>query len=670
WRKSLDFQAILDIHSIKRQINSHHTNSSIGVKGHNIKLGRGGIREIEFYAQTQQLIWGGKNPDLRTSGSCESLKALTKAGFVEEKVSIRLTEAYHFLRKLEHRLQMTNDAQTHTLPKAPEELHNLAVFTGYDDTETFKNEVLSHLKAVELYYAQLFEEAPSLSDNGNLVFTGSEHDPDTLETLCNMGFSNAKSVSDTIKGWHHGRYKAMRTTRARELLTELTPELLETLCETVQPDDAFFRFDDFLKGLPSGVQLFTLFHSNPKLLRLVAEIMGDAPRLAKYLSKRPSLLDNVLAPDFFAPLPSLEYLEKELKNILHHASGYEDILDKCRRWVKDRSFQVGVQTLQNIIDGKQAGVALTNIADVVLNKLQPYVEEEFAKKHGYIKGSGLAIIALGKMGGQEMTATSDADLIFVYDVPNEADKSDGKHPLPVSTYFARLVQRCVNSITSLTAEGRLWEVDMRLRPSGNAGPVATNLDAFAKYHKEAAWTWEHMALTKARAITGSKKLKKQVNEIITDTLCRKRECKKLKTDVSDMRNLIFSEHGTTTIWNIKHVRGGSVDIGFIVQYLQLKHAHQNSAILCTTTSEAIKQLGKHKILNQNDTLKLSKACNLWQTIQSLLSQTIEGSLEEEKVPDGLKNKLVAIIEKQDIKTLKSIMAKHRKNVQDIYNKVI
>ena len=287
WRKNLDFAAIQDIHSIKRQINAHRGGGRIAVEGHDIKTGRGGIREIEFFAQTQQLIWGGRLQELRVGPTCEALRRLAGAGRIDPATAAQLIDDYRFLRRLEHRLQMVDDAQTHALPSDRAGIERIALFLGYSETEAFVADLRAHLASVERHYAELFEQAPTLAGPGNLVFTGADDDPETLRTLSQLGFAEPASVSALVRSWHHGRLRATRSQRAREILTELVPELLKIFGATPHPDAALRRFDQFLSHLPAGVQLFSLFHANPGLLALVAEIMAGAPRLAEHLAQHP-----------------------------------------------------------------------------------------------------------------------------------------------------------------------------------------------------------------------------------------------------------------------------------------------------------------------------------------------------------------------------------------------
>jgi [glutamine synthetase] adenylyltransferase / [glutamine synthetase]-adenylyl-L-tyrosine phosphorylase len=639
WRKHLDFAAIQDIHSIKRQVNAYHGGSKIGLAGHNIKLGRGGIREVEFFAQTQQLIWGGRFPELRLPQTCPAIEALTRAGRVTPEAAQDMLAAYRFLRRVEHRLQMTEDKQTHTLPEAGPQLDALAVFLGYPDLAAFRRELFEHMTRVERHYAALFEEAPALGGPGNLVFTGAEDDPSTLETLTKLGFKDPSRVAATVRGWHHGRYRAMRSVRARELLTELMPGLLEALGRTAQPDSAFLRFDHFLSQLPAGVQLFSLFHSNPNLLTLVAEIMGDAPRLADLLSRHTNLLDSVLSTDFLAAPPDGERLRADLDQALDVVLDFQDILDVLRRWRGEREFQVGVQMLHGFIDARYAGGALSDIAETTLATLQPAVEAEFARAHGRVPGGAFAVVAFGKLGGREMTVTSDLDLIFLWDAPEDVETSDGAKPLPVSLYYQRLAQRFINAITAPTGEGKLYELDLRLRPSGNKGPLATNLDGFIAYQAKDAWTWEHLALTRARPITGPAAFRERIAATIRDVLVRPRDLAKLTRDVAEMRALMAREHPAKQPWDIKHWRGGLIDVEFIAQYLQLRHAAKHPEMLATNTALALQRALDIGVLAEADGQVLLDALRLWQAVQGLLRLSLEGDFDPTDSPPGLKQAL-------------------------------
>lgn len=637
WRKNLDFAAIRDIHSIKRQIHAHRGGGKIAVAGHNIKLGRGGIREIEFFVQTQQLIWGGRIPSLRLTGTAVALMALVAAGKVDDAAARELIAAYEFLRRVEHRLQMINDEQTHSLPDDPAALNAVAVFLGYAGTQAFSEDLLHHLQCVERHYAELFEDAPALTAaelEGNLAFTGGESDPDTLATLARLNFVKVEMVDAAVRGWHHGRCRAMRSPRARELLTELMPFLLKAIAGTPDPDATLVSFDRFLNGLPAGVQLFSMFHANPELLKLVVHIMGVAPGFAATLAHAPGVLESVLSADFFQEPPSVADLQIELEGALSRARGQEDVLDAARRWAGERNFQVGVQSLNRLLGTSDAQVAWSNVADAALRGLLPRIEAEFSATHGDVPGCGMAVVAMGKLGSREMTRNSDLDLIFVYTTPDVDAVSDGARPLPASQYFARLSQRFINAVTAPTTEGRLYEVDMRLRPSGNAGPIATSFASFERYHREQAWTWEQMALTRARVIAGPLPLVADIEKAIRATLTRPRDAQALRADVAAMRERMAREHHASSVWEVKHLRGGLVDIEFIAQYLQLKHAHAAPQVLSSNTMDALAALSAARVLAADVADELMEALGLWQQIQARLRLTFDAPLPAGEAGDG------------------------------------
>jgi len=634
WRKNLDFAAIQDIHSIKRQINAYRGGGRIAVEGHDIKTGRGGIREIEFFAQTQQLIWGGRMRELRVRSTCETLRRLAAAGRIDQLTAAELIDDYRFLRRLEHRLQMIEDAQTHALPADRAGVARIGVFLGYAKTDAFVADLLAHLTSVERHYAELFEQAPSLAGPGNLVFTGVEDDPETLDTLSRLGFAKPASVAALVRGWHHGRLRATRSQRAREILTELVPELLAIFGATPNPDTALMQFDRFLSHLSAGVQLFSLFHANPGLLALVAEIMAGAPRLAEQLAQRPALLDAVLTEGFFAPLPDRAGLAADLGRLLAGMRDYQDTLDALRRWAGERRFQVGVQLLRRLLDGPQAGAVLADIAETTLAALLPAVTADFARRHGQVPGGAFAVIGMGRLGSREMTLASDLDLILIYEAPPSSEASDGAHPLPVASYYARLSQRLIGAIIAPTAEGPLYAVDMRLRPSGAAGPIASSLAGFARYQREAAWTWEHMALTRARPVAGDAALCRRIAEVIAGVLGSAREPRRLLIDVADMRRRIAAENPRPSPWHLKNRSGGLLDLEFIVQYLVLREAASLPQVACRGTAEALRALGKAEVLSPQAQNELLQALALLRHVQAVQTLLRYGSATADPFPEA------------------------------------
>jgi [glutamine synthetase] adenylyltransferase / [glutamine synthetase]-adenylyl-L-tyrosine phosphorylase len=628
WRKYLDYAAISDIHSIKRQIHAHGGHGEIAVAGHNIKLGRGGIREIEFFAQTQQLILGGRIPSLRETRTVDALAALTDKGIIADDTRADLAAAYDFLRTLEHRLQMIEDEQTHTLPKTADGLDNVARFMGFAGTDEFSAALRAKLACVQGHYAKLFESAPSLSeDAGSLVFTGVDEDPETVQTLKKLGFSQPEALSATIRGWHHGRIRATRSEKAREKLTALMPLLLHALAKTANPDIAFTRFDKFLTGLPSGVQVFALLYSNPGLLDLIAEIVGTAPRLADHLAARPGLLDVLIDIDFLRHQPDLAELKESLAVLLRGTKAHEEKLDVVRRWTKDQQFRVGLQLLRLEIDGINAGYAFADVAEAAIEALHGAVIAQAVAAHGEIPGGEMVVIAMGRLGGREMTAASDLDLIFVYDHAPGAIASDGARPIAPSTYFARASQHLISALTVMTGEGGLYDVDMRLRPSGNKGPVAVSFETFSKYQADEAWTWERLALTRARAVAGPPALRARVEGVIRASLTAPRDAAKTLADVADMRDRLDRERPAKTAWDLKEAKGGLFDVEFMVQGLQLVHATSKPEVLNVNTLDALHALAAANALAPEDAKMLEDKARLYQSITHILRLTVEGTFD-------------------------------------------
>ncbi len=640
WRRSLDYAAINDIHSIKRQIHAHRGHGSIKTLGHNVKLGRGGIREIEFFCQTQQLILGGRVPSLRQRATTDALDQLALTGWIEPGVRDELVEAYWFLRSVEHRLQMVEDAQTHNLPETEAGLERIALFLGFAGARTFEAALRERLLTVERHYAGLFESSPDLSDSASLVFTGTDDDPDTLKHLERLGFADPAALSRRVREWHHGHIAATRSGRARELLTELMPDLLHALSRQRDPETAFRRFDAFLTSLPAGVQLFSLFHANPGLLKLIALIMGTAPRMAERLAASTRLFEAMLTPAFIEALPPQPMLAAELDQTLAAARFTEDLLDRARVWGQARQFQVELMVLIAATSCQKALPQLTLIADLLVDRLLGPVERWLAEAHGRIPGGRFAVLAFGKLGSKELTVGSDLDLVFVFDAPLDA-RSDGEKPLNAPTYYARLGQRLIAALSAPTAEGRLFEVDLRLRPSGNAGPLTCSFESFVGYQERTAQVWEHQALTRARPIAGDRDLCIALNDTVETVLRRQRPQPELAAAVVAMRRRIFAEHGTTDPWDLKHAPGGMVSVEFLAQYLVLLHAHAEPGLLGQSTAGVFVRAFEAGLLTAEETDDLVAALRLQHAVAAVVRLTVDGTFAPEGAPEALQAAVLA-----------------------------
>jgi len=548
WRRHLDFAAIEDAQGMRLRIRAHKgLTGPLQVRGHDLKLGQGGIREIEFFTQTRQLITGGRDPDLRSRATRAALTALAQKGWVEPAARSALDAAYVAHRTLEHRLQMLEDAQTHRLPHTEAGLARLAAFCDVDPGIFLKD-----LRARLLQVASLTEP----------FFVHASRQP-SVHAPANV-FRDPEAAIAIIAAWR--RLPAFRSERARVIFERLEPALMERLGSTAQPDAALVSLDAFLSRLPAGVQLFSLLDANPPLMDLLVDVCGASPELARYLGRNAGVFDAVISRDFFTPLGSAADLRSELAEVLSRTTDYETALNRARTWMKERHFRIGVHLLRGLAGADETAAAYSALAEAMLTGLLPVVTADFASRHGPPPGAGAAVVAMGKLGSREMTLSSDLDLIVIYD-PEGADGSQGPRPLATSAYFARLTQALIAALTAPMAEGVLYKVDMRLRPSGRKGPVATALPGFIRYQAEEAWTWEHLALTRARVVAGAPQIAGKVAESLADTLARPRDAASTLEDVRDMRRRLAEAHESAAPnpWEFKLGPGRMMDIELLAQ---------------------------------------------------------------------------------------------------------
>ncbi len=540
WRKHLDFAAIEDAHNMRLRIRAHKgLGGRLSLAGHNMKLGQGGIREIEFFTQTRQIIAGGRDPDLRVRGTVEGLARLADKGWVPTEAADLLTGHYRFHREVEHRLQMLRDAQTHVLPNSDEEFDRLACFMGRD-TGALKQELRARLEEVHEVIDGFFAPEPGEAD---------------LQTQNGLD-------EEIIARWPS--YPALRSDRAVQIFRRLRPDILSRLAETAHPHEALLAFDGFLAGLPAGVQVFSLFEANPQLIDLLIDIVGTSPALAAYLSQNAGVFDAVIAGDFFAPWPGRAQLVAQLAARLEGEADYEHKLDAARRWRKEWHFRIGVHHLRGLISADQAGGHYADLASAVIAALWPAVEAQFALKHGRSPGRGAIILGMGSLGAGKLNAGSDLDLIVIYDAAG-VDQSDGRRPLASRQYYARLTQAMITALTVPMAEGRLYEVDMRLRPSGNQGPVATGWTAFRDYQRNEAWVWEHLALTRARVIAGEDGLAAEFEAFRRELLAEAGDPGKVMVELADMRARIAQAKSPAGPWDTKLGRGRQQEVELLAQ---------------------------------------------------------------------------------------------------------
>lgn len=626
WRKHLDFATIADIQAMKRQINVAKSVGEARVEGHNAKLGRGGIREIEFFTQTQQLIAGGRDKALRVRPTAEALAALAAANWITPKTATELTEAYWFLRAVENRLQMRHDAQTHTLPEEPDEVAVIARMMGFADYDSFARRYRAALNLVMSYYAELFAEGETLGvGEGSLVFTGSDDDPATLDTLSKLGFKDPAAASATVRKWHYGGYPATRAAASRAHLTELLPQMLKTIGSAGNADEALARFDDFLRRLPGGVALFALLRQHQQLLRMLVAFMASAPRMAEAVIHRTHVMDGLIDPAFADEVSRRRLLVAKVDAFIGEARDYQEVIDRARIIGQEQQFLIGAGLLSGTIEAARAGEQFTGLAETLLNRLFESVRREFEVRHGVVPGAQAALLGFGKMASREMTATSDLDFIMLY-APGPAEESNGEKPLATSHYFARLTQRLVAAVTAPTAEGVLYAADMRLRPSGNAGPLATSLPAFIGYHAESAWTWERLALSRARVVAADGDMAAKVDAAIADILARPRDVGKTIDDVVSMRALMAKERAPKHAFDLKLQTGGLVDLEFIAQSAQLV-AGARLRVPQATTGVVLARMGEVGLLPEAD--RLVEIHRLFATVLQVMSAALLHPFREE-----------------------------------------
>jgi glutamate-ammonia-ligase adenylyltransferase len=674
WRKYFDYAAIADIHAMKRQIHAVRGHDRVVVPGHDIKLGRGGIREVEFFVQTQQLIFGGRRPQMRGSRTLDMLRQLRADSWISAEAEEDLSNAYLFLRRIEHRLQMVADEQTQRLPFERAPLARFAKFCGYTRLESFTRDLTHHLTRVERHYARLFEEAPTLSASaGNLVFTGVADDPETLTTLSGLGFHNPETAAETIRGWHFGRRPAVRSSRAREVLTELTPALLEAFAGSGDPDAALAAFDEALARMPASVELMSILRSNASLRELFGDVLGSAPRLARVIASRPHVLDAAIDPgrvkDFDESLDEGP-MQKRVEAYVAQAHSYEDALDRARDFAAEEMFLIGLNLLSGRLDPDRAGRGYSALAQGLVGPLLARVVDALAAEHGKVRGGRVAVVALGKFGSREMTAASDLDLIVIYDFPPDAGESNGPKPLGAALYYSRLTQRLLAALTAPTKAGRLYEVDMRLRPSGRQGPLATQFSAFALYQGSEAETWEHMALTRARVVAGDSSLASDIAEAVRGTLVRKRDPAKIAREVRSMRALIAAEKGDKDPWDLKLVAGGLMDIEFVAQYLSLAYGHARPDILDVSTRKAIDKAGAAGLLAAGHVATLIEAHRLYTDATQFMRLSISGPFDPAKAAFGVKRRIAAAAGFPDFEAFVAALDEARKHVREAYEAIV
>ncbi|MFM5917039.1 MAG: bifunctional [glutamine synthetase] adenylyltransferase/[glutamine synthetase]-adenylyl-L-tyrosine phosphorylase [Novosphingobium sp.] len=565
WRRSLDFGAIAEIARLTSQIRANYAGPPRPGPGFDLKKGRGGIREIEFFAQTHQMIHGGRRPELRVRGTRAALDALADAGLVDSADAELLGTSYDRLRTVEHRLQMVADQQTHRLPLDPAALDGVAQLDGLPDGAALVAELTAITDAVGARYDALL--ARHAGEDAPTQLTAPRGDALVVE-LSEQGFDDPAALAERIEGWRSGKVRALRSEAARAAFDAIRPQLMTAFARGPEPMRAVLRWEQLLSGLPSALGLFRLLEAKPALIGLLARILGLAPPLADALARRADLLDPLIDASAFELPGSVADIAVFLSRG-EQDDDYEALLDRVRRRVGELRFALGVQLIEQVRDPLEIAAALSRVAEAALVVLVDAAKTEFEAVHGRIAGSDLVVLGLGRLGGGALTHASDLDLVFLFTGDHGAE-SDGARPLGATLYFNRLGQRVIAALSVPTAEGALYEVDTRLRPSGAQGPLSVTLDSFARYQKESAWTWEHMALTRARALYGPADARAELEGMVHEVLSAPRDAEKLRADVLHMRGEMAQHKPPKSALDVKLQRGGLVDLEFLIHYLQLR----------------------------------------------------------------------------------------------------
>ncbi|RST31800.1 bifunctional [glutamine synthetase] adenylyltransferase/[glutamine synthetase]-adenylyl-L-tyrosine phosphorylase [Sphingomonas ginkgonis] len=558
WRRALDFGAIEEIRSITGRIRDRYEEGQKLGPGFDLKRGQGGIREVEFFAQVQQLIHGGRDPALRSPATIPALQSLAAAGHLSFDTAAAMGSAYRRLRTVEHRLQMVEDQQTHRLPLDAEALDNVAALDGLKGSEALLGSLRPHVERVAAEFGELLpERSERLSETGATL---------RME-LARLGFADAEAAARRVQDWRSGRARSLRSGPARSAFEAMLPLLLGEIAGGPDPNHALNRLSDLVERLSSGVNFFRLLEARPNLARIFALVLAHAPVLSDQLARRPELLDGLIDQSSLDPLPALDDLVAALRRRIA-AEPFDAALDRARRFVNERRFALGVQLVSGERDPLAVAEQYADLAEAAIIILSERTSAEFAERHGRVEQGELLILGLGRLGGRRLTHASDLDLIFLYDAPAGA-RSAGERQLSATDYYNRLAPRIVAALSVGTAAGPLYDVDTRLRPQGSKGMLAVSLDGFLDYQAREAWTWEHMALCRARPVFGSVVGRERLEAAIQTLLTTPHDAAKVRSDAGRMRSEMARHKPPAGPLDIKLGPGGLVDLEFAVHTLQL-----------------------------------------------------------------------------------------------------
>ncbi len=633
WREQMDFWMIRDIQAIKQRINAERGGGEIEFLGHNVKLGRGGIREIEFFAQTQQLIFGGRDPYLRCLRTVEALTTLAEAGCIDDRVADELTEAYEFLRQLEHRLQMVADQQTQTLPGDAAEMTRLAGFMGFDDVDDFRGTLFHHLHRVEAHYSEFFEDAADPATPLALDLNGDMPNDQSIALLGEIGFAAPAPAFDQLQRWHDGGLPATRDPRGLKLLQALIPRILESVAKRTDPDGVLDRFGEFLVGLRAGVRCLSLLSANPAQLELLVEIVATAPALTDLVCRQPDRLEGALSAGAHNPLPERRLLFADSAEALGKATDLQSAVEIAAIWANDHRFQIAVGVLRHAIDATDAGHVLSDIADAMVHHLHDRLARELARElagDDGPPGGDMVILGYGPYGARELAVCSPLEILFVHDEDQAA-----------ASFYPRLARRLTTVLSARTASGPICEIELGPSPWGARGPIVTSFDAFEVHLGDDASGEQLRALAQARVVSGPTELAERIVDAIRNRL----------TQGSD-RSIFRADHADATgFWDLRRRRGGLGDLDGLVRELQRRHAPANPDLMAVPIPVALAGLGALGLIDEPRLKRLIDAYHLFRQLDNMLAVVVGTGFERLSTSAGAKSVLVRAADAPDFAAL-------------------
>ena len=664
WRRTLDYTVMDDMKTmLRRQV------AAPGWTGFNLKTGPNGIRSIEFLTHVLQLVAGGRASEIRKSSTLPALHELARGGWITEPQASMLGSLYHALRRAEHRLQMLADGQTHSLPRGESDLADFARFLGHDQSDSFLDALSETLNLVgQNCLHRLFDEEQDPADTPNAPLFD---DSDAVSSwVGGMGFARPDDIAGVLSGWMAGRIPTTRGERARSLLTRIMPDIIHQLASADDPDAAFAGFAGFVEGLPASVQIFSLLDHNRDLTRLLCDILVLSPRLANQLRRHPMLFDLVLFDEFFAPLPDADGFEAALRGAID-GQPTEQALDTITRMTRERRFRIEVQMLSQVTTRQTAGRALADTADPVIRIIRDLARADMERRHGRIDGS-FEVLALGRLGIRDLTATSDLDLVYLWHGEEHGQddvRSDGARSLAAGPYFMRMAQTLTSWLGGATGEGQLFSVDLRLRPDGEKGPLAPSLARLEDYYKAEAWLWERLALAKARCVTAADDGSNPVSQAVANIVAQPATQAETATALQDMRQRLRATYGAAPEWQLRKQPGGIAELDLLVQGLRLVH----SALIpdpAMPPGEILTRLASAGVLTDEEAATLETAHGMFGNLHHALRLVMgTAGQQSETLAQPAIQLILASCDCPDIASLNGQLTGLRSEVEQVFDRL-